>query len=96
MLLARKCVIYDPDSETILKHMSYSAAKLWNVGNYEKRNYRLLGLEKFPDWYDQKKRLKSHFFYKNLPFISAPLPPLSAPSSCGNRSSSRPPCRTGG
>ena len=39
-----------PDSETILKHMSYSAAKLWNVGNYEKRNYRLLGLEKFPDW----------------------------------------------
>lgn len=71
MLLARKCVIYDPDSETILKHMSYSAAKLWNVGNYEKRNYRLLGLEKFPDWYDQKKRLKSHFFYKNLPSQTA-------------------------
>ena len=71
MLLARKCVIYDPDSEAILKHMSYSAAKLWNVGNHEKRNYRLLGLEKFPDWYDQKKRLKSHFFYKNLPSQTA-------------------------
>ena len=71
MLLARKCVIYDPDSEAILKHMSYSAAKLWNVGNYEKRNYRLLGMERFPDWYDQKKRLKSHFFYKNLPSQTA-------------------------
>ena len=64
MLLARKCVIYDPDSETILKHMSYSAAKLWNVGNYEKRNYRLLGLEKFPDWYDQKNGLNRISFTK--------------------------------
>lgn len=71
MLLTRKCVIYDPDSEAILRHMSYSAAKLWNVGNYEKRNYRLLGMERFPDWYDQKKRLKSHFFYKNLPSQTA-------------------------
>src|SRR5699024_9966927 len=71
MLLARKCVIYDPDSEAILKHMSYSAAKLWNVGNYEKRNYRLLGMERFPDWYDQKRRLKANFFYKNLPSQTA-------------------------
>ena len=71
MLLVRKCVVYDPESEAILKHMSYSAAKLWNVGNYEKRNYRLLGMEKFPDWYDQKKRLKANFFYKNLPSQTA-------------------------
>lgn len=71
MLLVRKCTVYDPDSEAVLKHMSYSAAKLWNVGNYEKRNYRSLGMEKFPDWYDQKKRLRSHFFYKNLPSQTA-------------------------
>ena len=71
MLLVRKCVVYDPDSEAILKHMSYSAAKLWNVGNYEKRNYRLLGIERFPDWYDQKRRLKANFFYKNLPSQTA-------------------------
>ena len=71
MLLTRKCVIYDPDSEAILRHMSYSAAKLWNVGNYEKRNYRSLGMDGFPDWYDQKKRLKTHFFYKNLPSQTA-------------------------
>ena len=71
MLLVRKCVVYDPDSEAILKHMSYSAAKLWNVGNYEKRNYRLLGMERFPDWYDQKRRLKANFFYKNLPSQTA-------------------------
>ena len=71
MLLARKCIIYDLESESILKHMSYSAAKLWNVGNYEKRNYRSLGMDGFPDWYDQKKRLKTHFFYKNLPSQTA-------------------------
>lgn len=51
--------------------MGYSAYKLWNIGNYEKRNYKELGMERFPNWYDQKKRLKDNFFYKNLPSQTA-------------------------
>jgi putative transposase len=51
--------------------MGYSAYKLWNIGNYEKRNYKELGFEKYPNWYDQKKRLKTNFFYKNLPSQTA-------------------------
>lgn len=72
MLLSRKEVFKnDKLNNTILRHMGYSAYKLWNVGNYEKRNYHELGFEKFPDWYDQKKRLKDNFFYKNLPSQTA-------------------------
>lgn len=48
-------------------NLSYSAYKLWNVANYEKRNYKALGLSSFPNWYDQKKRMKGDFWYKNLP-----------------------------
>lgn len=51
--------------------MGYAAYKLWNIGNFEKRNYKELKLEKYPDWYDQKKRLKTNFFYKNLPSQTA-------------------------
>jgi len=51
--------------------MGYAAYKLWNVGNYEKKNHKELGMEKFPNWYDQKKRLKDNFFYKNLPSQTA-------------------------
>lgn len=36
--------------------MGYAAYKLWNVGNYEKLNYKKLGMATFPNWYDQKKR----------------------------------------
>lgn len=72
MLLTRKHVFKnDTTNIEILKHMGYSAYKLWNVGNYEKRNYKKLGLEKYPDWYEQKKRLKDNFFYKNLPSQTA-------------------------
>ena len=35
--------------------MCYAASKLWNVCNYERRRYKELGLEKYPDWYYQKK-----------------------------------------
>ena len=72
MLLSRKEIFKnDEQNNTILRHMGYSAYKLWNVGNYEKRNYKELGLDKFPDWYDQKKRLKTDFFFKNLPSQTA-------------------------
>lgn len=51
--------------------MGYAAFKLWNVANYEKRNYKELGMPGYPNWYDQKKRLKENFFYKNLPSQTA-------------------------
>ena len=65
--------IYVPTEEEslIFGLMGYAAYKLWNVANYERRNWRELGLEEYPDWYDQKKRLKTNFFYKNLPSQSA-------------------------
>lgn len=72
MLLVRKEVLRpNAQQKLILGAMGYAATKLWNIGNYEKRNYKELGMEKFPDWYDQKKRLKENFFYKNLPSQTA-------------------------
>lgn len=73
MLLSRK-VLFKEGSDPnliILRHMGYSAAKLWNVANYQKRNYKALNIDQFPNWYEQKKNLKDHFFYKNLPSQSA-------------------------
>jgi putative transposase len=72
MLLSRKHVFKNNTGNMeILRHMGYSAYKLWNVGNYEKRNYEKLGMDKYPNWYEQKKRLKSNFFYENLPSQTA-------------------------
>ena len=51
----------------ILGHLSYAASKLFNVGNYERKEYKSLGLDIMPDWYDQKKRLKDDIWYKSLP-----------------------------
>lgn len=58
-------------AENIIAHECYAASKLWNVCNYEKRNYKELGFEKYPNWYDQKKRLKDNIWYKSLPSQSA-------------------------
>lgn len=72
MLLSRR-EVFSPTEEQkiILGHMGYAAFKLWNVANYEKRNYKELGMSQYPNWYDQKKRLKENFFYKNLPSQTA-------------------------
>ena len=51
----------------ILGHLSYAASKLFNVGNYERKEYKYLGFDIMPDWYDQKKRLKDNIWYKSLP-----------------------------
>lgn len=68
MLLSIKQTIKPNEKEKIiLGNLSYSAYKLWNVANYEKRNYKELGFASFPNWHDQKKRMKSDFWYKNLP-----------------------------
>ena len=57
----------DEKTSIILGHLCYAASKLFNVGNYERKEYKTLGFEKMPDWYDQKKRLKDSFWYKSLP-----------------------------
>ena len=72
MLLVKKTVLTVSDNEAIiLGHMAYAAYKLWNTANYQKRNYKELGLVSFPNWYQQKKELKSNLWYKNLPSQSA-------------------------
>ncbi|SFI10774.1 MULTISPECIES: RNA-guided endonuclease TnpB family protein [unclassified Bacillus (in: firmicutes)] len=65
--------IFKPNNEVdrILIQLGYAARKLWNVANYEKMNWNKESNAPFPDWYDQKKRLKKHFWYKNLPSQSA-------------------------
>ena len=47
-----------PEYSNIIGHMCYAASKLWNVCNYERHHYKELGLEKYPDWYYQKKAHK--------------------------------------
>ena len=72
MLLTKK-IIYKPSTTEliILNGLAFASAKLWNIANYEKKNYKTLGLTSFPNWYDQKKTLKSNFWYKNLPSQTA-------------------------
>lgn len=55
----------------ILESLTYAAGKLWNVANYERRCWTNDCGTKYPDWYDQKKRLKDHYWYKSLPSQSA-------------------------
>ena len=57
----------DEKLSVILGHLSYAASKLFNVGNYERKEYKSLGFDSIPDWYDQKKRLKNNIWYKSLP-----------------------------
>ena len=72
MLLSIKQIIKPNEKEKIiLGNLSYSAYKLWNVANYEKKNYKALGLTSFPNWYEQKKHFKNNFWYKNLPSQTA-------------------------
>ena len=56
MLLSHKTSIkISQEYSNIIGHMCYAASKLWNVCNYERHHYKELGLEKYPDWYYQKK-----------------------------------------
>ena len=56
MLLShRTSVKIRPEYSNIIGHMCYAASKLWNICNYERYHYKELGLEKYPDWYYQKK-----------------------------------------
>ncbi len=67
MLLSQKTTIHwNTDQANIVGHMCYAAFKLWNVCNYERRNYRELGLMQFPDWYYQKTHHKADIWYRSL------------------------------
>ena len=68
MLLTYKFEVKVNDNlSIILGHLSYTSSKLFNVGNFERKEYKSLGFEKMPDWYNQKKRLKDNIWYKSLP-----------------------------
>jgi len=72
MLLSHKTKVCLSTVETnVIGHMCYAAYKLWNVCNYERRNYKELGLGKYPDWYYQKKEHKEELWYKQLPSQTA-------------------------
>ena len=72
MYLSKKTTITVSDNEAIvLGHMAYAASKLWNVANYQKRNYKELGLTSFPNGYDQNVSLKNSLWYKSLPSQTA-------------------------
>ena len=72
MLLShRTSVKIRPEYSNIIGHMCYAASKLWNICNYERHHYKELGLEKYPDWYYQKKAHKGNLWYKQLPSQTA-------------------------
>ena len=72
MLLShRTSVNIRPEYSNIIGHMCYAASKLWNVCNYERRRYNELELEKYPDWYYQKKAHKGDLWYRQLPSQTA-------------------------
>lgn len=72
MLLSHKTTIgVGRDDSNIIGHMCYAAYKLWNVCNYERIHYKELGLDKYPDWYYQKKVHKEDLWYRNLPSQTA-------------------------
>ena len=50
MLLTHETtIVLNKNDANIVGHMCYAAYKLWNVCNYERTNYKNLGLEKYPD-----------------------------------------------
>ena len=72
MLLSKKLTLDVTDVQSnIIAHMNYAAYKLWNVCNYEKKNYKALGLTDFPNLYYQKKAHKTNMWYKSLPSQTA-------------------------
>lgn len=76
MLLSKETTIHFNDKEAnIISHMCYAAYKLWNVCNYERKNYKDLiqkgELKEYPDWYYQKSAHKDDIWFKSLPSQTA-------------------------
>lgn len=61
----------DKRQKIIIDALTYAASKLWNIGNYERRNWTKESGQKYPDWFEQKRNLKENFWYKNLPSQTA-------------------------
>jgi len=55
----------------ILGALTYASSKLWNVANYERVTWTKESGDPYPNWYEQKARLKESFWYKNLPSQTA-------------------------
>lgn len=72
MLLSHKTAIKLSDNYiNIVGHMCYAAYKLWNVCNYERRNFNSVSGQPYPDWYYQKRTHKDDLWFKNLPSQTA-------------------------
>lgn len=72
--LAKRCTINpgkQANQSIVLHALTYATSKLWNVAHYERKQWTKESGQPYPNWYDQKKRLKNHFWYKNLPSQSA-------------------------
>jgi len=64
---------YNPNTTNniVLGCLCYASSKLWNVANYEIKNWNKESGKPYPDWYYQKRNLKDHFWFKNLPSQTA-------------------------
>ena len=72
MLLTKKVILKVNETQAIiLGHLTMAASKLFNIGNFERKEYKNLGFEKEPNWYEQKKKLKDNLWYKSLPSQTA-------------------------
>ncbi|MBZ4666320.1 transposase [Mahella sp.] len=61
----------DKKQSIILSALTYASSKLWNIANYERVTWTKESGQPYPDWYEQKARLKENFWYKNLPSQTA-------------------------
>lgn len=60
MLLSHKTSVkVTEDQANIIGHMCYAASKLWNVCNYERLHYKKTEPDEYPDWYYQKKHIRT-------------------------------------
>ena len=59
------------EQRIILSSLTYASSKLWNVANYERITWTKESGKPYPNWYEQKTRLKESFWYKNLPSQTA-------------------------
>ena len=72
MKLSKRTTIKLSDSQAnIIGHMCYAAFKLWNVLNYERRNYSELGFDTMPSCRVQKMQHKADLFARSLPSQTA-------------------------
>lgn len=64
---------FKPNSaqSSILKELTRATYKLWNIANYQRKQYDKNSGLPYPNWFYQKKILKDTYWYKQLPSQSA-------------------------